>query len=220
MTSRQPLETQHDIAPEDRLRADFYGFLGHLLAAPPDDVRLANTARLQGDDTEMGKAVDALARAARRATPKAVEAEFTALFIGLGRGELLPYASYYMTGFLNEKPLAQLRADMAMIGMSRASEVFEPEDNIASLCEVMAGMIDGRFSAPTPLDRQQEFFFRHLAPWAGHFFSDLEAASNAVFYAPVGRLGRCLIGIETQAFRMHQGKPDSGGQRAENDPET
>ncbi len=190
------------IAEEDRMRADLYGFLSALLATPPDRELLARSAGLTGDDTPLGKAIATLAKLARSVNPVAVEREFTALFIGLGRGELLPYASYYLTGFLNEKPLALLRRDMAALGISRAPNVYEPEDNIASLMEMMAGLITGRFGAPVPLPRQKEFFNRHIAPWAKHFFADLEGAKHSVFYTPVGTLGRLFTEIESEAFRM------------------
>jgi len=191
-----------DIGEEDRMRADLYDFLGLLLAGPPNRSLLKQTAALQGDDTPLGGAVAALARIAQHSAPPALEREFNALFIGLGRGELLPYASYYLTGFLNEKPLAGLRRDMAARGMTRAPNVYEPEDNIASCMEMMAGLITGRFGDPAPLADQTTFFNRHIGPWAGHFFTDLEAARNSVFYAPVGAVGRIFMGIETQAFRM------------------
>ena len=190
------------ITEEDRLRADLYGFLSALLSAPPDRILLARAARLTGDDTVLGRAIAALARLAQAATPAAVEREFTDLFIGLGRGELLPYASYYLTGFLNEKPLAQVRRDMTVLQIARAPNVFEPEDNIAILMEMMAGMIEGRFGTPAALAAQRDFFNRHIAPWAGHFFADLEGAKASVFYAPVGAVGRQFMQIEREAFRL------------------
>ena len=190
------------LAEEDRLRADFYGLLGALLARPPDAELLQRIAALEGDETALGQAIGALARLARASSAAAVEREFTDLFIGVGRGELMPYASYYLTGFLNEKPLAQLRRDMAALGIARAPDVREPEDNIASLMEMMGGMIAGRFGAPVPLARQQAFFNTHIGPWAAHFFSDLEAAKASVFYAPVGTAGRLFMEIEREAFRM------------------
>ena len=137
--------------------------------------------------------------------PKTAMSEYNALFIGLGRGELLPYASYYLTGFLNEKPLANLRADMAALAITRAPNVFEPEDNIASLMEMMAGMIVGRFGAPVALSRQRDFFNRHVGIWAGHFFADLQAAKTSVLYASVGAVGSALIEIEREAYRMTAG---------------
>ncbi len=190
------------IASEDRLRADLYNFLGLLLSAPPDQILLDQTKALSGDDSDLGKAIAALARVAKVSKPKRVESEFNALFIGLGRGELLPYASYYLTGFLNEKPLAALRTDMAVRGMTRAPNVYEPEDNIASLMEMMGSMIVGRFGAPAALDDQKTFFNKHIAPWAEHFFSDLEAAKNSVLYASVGSVGKAFMEIEREAFRL------------------
>ena len=196
---------EQNVAEEDRLRADLYNFLGLLLAAPPDEMLLAQTASLSGDDTDMGKAIATLAKIAKLTKPRAVTSEYNKLFIGLGRGELLPYASYYMTGFLNEKPLAKLRDDMAARGLARADTVFEPEDNIASLMEMMGALIVGRFGPPAPLPEQRNFFNAHIAPWAGHFYSDLEGAKNSVFYASVGTVGRTFMEIEAEAFRMSAG---------------
>ena len=193
------------IPEEDRLRADLYNFLGVLLARPPDRGLLDQTAALTGDTSDVGQAVSTLARVAKLTKPATVESEYNRLFIGLGRGELLPYASYYLTGFLNEKPLALLRQDMTARGLARSDTVFEPEDNIASLMEMMGAMIVGRFGAPATLGQQKDFFNRPIGPWAGHFYTDLEAAKNSVFYAPVGRLGQVFMEIEAEAFRMSAG---------------
>lgn len=191
-----------DIAEEDRARADLYNFLGALLARPADEMLLAQTAGLAGNETELGQAIATLARVAKVSKPKAVTSEFNTLFIGLGRGELLPFASYYLTGFLNEKPLATLRKDMLARGMQRSDTVFEPEDSIASLMEMMGAMIVGRFGTPADIDTQKQFFNTHINPWAGHFFTDLEEAKNSVFYAPVGTLGKIFMSVEAEAFRM------------------
>lgn len=191
-----------DIDPEDRLRADLYNFLGVLLARPAGDLLLEQTAALTGDDSPLGQAIAGLSRVAKASKPKTVEREFNALFIGLGRGELLPYASYYLTGFLNEKPLARLRQDMAALQVARAENVFEPEDSMATLMETMGGLIVGRFGVPAPIERQKTFFNNHIAPWATHFYTDLEAAKTSVFYASVGAVGREFMAIEREAFRM------------------
>lgn len=191
-----------DLLPEDELRAHQYQLIGRLLAAPPDAALLELAAGLQGDATEYGRALGTLAEVARKTTPQAAAEEYQDLFIGLGRGELLPYASYYLTGFLNEKPLAKLRVDMSRLGIERAPEVKEPEDHIAALFEMMAGLIRGWFRPPLDLAGQRAFFRTHLAPWAGHFFADLEAAKAARLYAPVGTLGRIFVGIEETAFEM------------------
>ena len=202
MTAAAPLAA---MAEEDRLRADLYKYLGVMLAAPPDQILLDQTAALTGDDTPLGQAISGLARVAKVSKPKAVQSEFNALFIGLGRGELLPFASYYLTGFLNEKPLARLRATMAAMGMTRAEGVFEPEDNIASLMEMMAGMIVGRFGRPATLDQQRDFFNAHVGTWAAHYFSDLQSAKSSVLYASVGAVGSAFMDIEREAFRLTAG---------------
>lgn len=199
------LAEEHSVSAEDRLRADLYDFLGALLASPPDAAMLGKCAGLSGDDSALGQAVTALAKVANASRADDVESEFNALFIGLGRGELLPYASYYLTGFLNEKPLADLRSDMAEMAIARADDVHEPEDNIASLFEMMSGMVLGRFAEPVPLARQKAFFDKHIGPWAAHFFADLEGAQNSVFYAAVGAAGRAFMEIEAEAFRMSAG---------------
>ncbi len=196
---------EHSVSAEDRLRADLYNFLGLLLARPADQLLLDQTAGLSGDDSPLGEAVSGLARVAKASKPKAVEREFNALFIGLGRGELLPYASYYLTGFLNEKPLARLRRDMAAHQITRADNVFEPEDSMASLMEIMGGLIVGRFGRAATLDQQRTFFNNHIAPWATHFYTDLEGAKNSVFYGSVGAVGREFMAIEREAYRMTAG---------------
>lgn len=190
------------IAEEDVLRVQFYRFLARFLAAPPDEALLRLSAGLTGDDTDVGRALNALARVAAQATPATAASEYQDLFIGIGRGELLPYGSYYLTGFLNEKPLAKLRQDMAALGIARVEAVKEPEDHIAALCEMMAGLIDGGLGASAGLGEQRTFFQAHLAPWATRFFENLETADSAVLYRPVGTLGRLFMAIEATAFRM------------------
>lgn len=202
--SREKMNVMNNakVSQEERSRADLYNFLGAALARPADEMLLTQIAGLSGDETELGAAVNTLARVAKVSKPKSVESEFTKLFIGVGRGELLPYASYYLTGFLNEKPLALLRKDMSRLGLTRAPNAYEPEDNIASLMEMMAAIIVGRFSDPQEIDAQEQFFNQHIRPWAKHFFSDLEAAESSVLYASVGTVGRLFMEIETEAFRM------------------
>ena len=187
---------------EDRLRADLYNYLGLVLARPMDRMILDQTAALTGDATPLGRSIAALAAAARDAEPGAVRREYDALFIGLGRGELLPYASYYLTGFLNEKPLAALRRDFGALGLARADGVFEPEDGIASLMEVMGAVIVGRFGPPLALSRQADFWGRHVGPWAGHFFDDLARSEGGRVYAALGAVGRDFMQIEREAFRL------------------
>jgi TorA maturation chaperone TorD len=194
--------TEYVIDPEDQARADLYNFLGVLLAKPAGNDLLKQIAALSGDDTPLGTTLKTLAKLASVTSEQDAEREFNALFIGLGRGELLPYASHYLTGFLNEKPLANLRQEMAERGIQRAEGKKEPEDNIASLMEIMGGLIVGRFGKVTSVADQKSFFNAHVGPWAVHFFSDLEASRTSVLYSAVGSLGRQFMEIEAEAFEM------------------
>ena len=191
-----------DIAAEEVLRANTYALLARLLRTQPDAEALSEFTRFQTDDTEMGRALAALAEAAREATPDSVDDEFHDLFIGVGETELTPYTSYYLTGFVYEKPLAKLRLAMAELGISQGDDVAEPEDHIASLCEIMCGLITGAFGEPADLARQQAIFDDHLAPWAERFFEDLETSPSAKFYKSVGTIGKLFMRIESQAFEM------------------
>jgi len=195
-------EEDRHIADEDALRAQWYGLLARLLGAPPERDLLGELSQLHGGDGELGEALSALSRAASATDPASVKQEYFDLFIGVGQGELVPYGSYYLTGFLHEKPLAKLREDMGKLGIARADAVKEPEDGIASEMEMMAALIAGAFGEPADLQTQRRIFDTHIAPWAPRFFEDLEAAQNARFYMPVGTLGRLFMAIEAQAFEM------------------
>jgi|SRR5690348_1584894 len=184
----------------DAARAREYALLATLLARVPDAALLARLATLRGDATPLGLAHAALAEAADKMTAQRIEREFFDLFIGIGRGELLPYGSYYLTGFLQERPLARLREDLSRLGIARADGNREPEDHAAILCEIMAGIVGGQF--PTPAGSDRELFDKHLAPWIGRFFADLERAEAADLYRSVGTLGRVFIGIESEAFAL------------------
>ncbi|MCA6107741.1 molecular chaperone TorD family protein [Bradyrhizobium cenepequi] len=192
-----PLSAQ-PIDPIDAARAQEYLLLATLLSAAPSRRLLDQLAALSGDATPLGRAHAALAEAAAGAVAAKVEREYFDLFVGLGRGEFLPYASYYLTGFLNERPLSRLRADLAALGIERVASNSEPEDHAAILCEIMAGFAGGRFEASS--DAQRTFFEKHIASWMGRLFADIERAENATFYRAVGALGRAFIEIETEAF--------------------
>ena len=196
------METSSTLAEEEILRARLYGLLARFFAAPPDIEVLAMAAELGGDETEFGQAVANFAELAGKVDVAAAAREYHDLFIGVGRGELLPYASYYLPGFLHEKPLAKLRQDMARLGIERAEDVKEPEDHLAAICEMMNGLILGEFGTPAPLAAQREFFDTHLLSWAGHFFEDLETAKNSALYAALGSVGRTFMAIETTAVEM------------------
>jgi len=193
-------EAAGDISEIDSARAQEYALLAALLGRAPDAGLLGRLAQLRGDASPLGLAHADLAEAAADTNADKVEREFFNLFIGVGRGELLPYGSYYLTGFLHERPLARLRQDLVELGVERAQGVAEPEDHAAILCEVMAGVINRKF--PSAEDADRNLFEKHLRPWIGRFFSDLEQAEGANFYRRVGRLGRAFVDIETEAFAL------------------
>ena len=184
----------------DMARAQEYALLAALLSRAPDPALLKTLTKLKGDASPLGIAHIELAEAAGRTTSQTAEREYFNLFIGLGRGELLPYGSYYLTGFLHERPLARLREDLAKVGLERNDGNAEPEDHAATLCEIMSGLASGRFPAPAGTDHA--IFEKHLAPWIGRFFSDLETAQEADFYRRVGSLGRVFIEIESASFAL------------------
>lgn len=197
-------QTAPVVEPEDQVRGNTYSLLGHLLAAPPDQKTLELLASIDpGPDnaeTLLGAAWQMLQTAAARTTVQQLDDEYHELFIGIGRGELIPYGSWYVTGFLMEQPLATLRADLERMGFERQEGVREPEDHAAALCEVMSICVAG--SDAISLEQQAAFFARHMAPWIGRFFRDMQQARSARFYRAVGQLGEQFIDVETQAFRM------------------
>ena len=184
----------------DTARAQEYALLAGLLMRAPDASLLSKLSALRGDASPLGLAHAALAEAAERTTVEKIEREYFELFIGLGRGELMPYGSYYLTGFLHERPLARLREDLSRIRIVRAEGIVEPEDHAGILCEIMSGLASRRLPAPSGSDRL--IFEKHMAPWIGRFFTDMENAAAADFYRRLGTLGRVYIEIETEAFDM------------------
>ena len=181
-------------------RAAFYSLLAGLLRNAPDADVLAYCLSLDTTDqkSELGAAVNTLVLAAKHSDPQRLKEEFHELFIGLGRGELVPYGSWYQTGFLMERPLGQLRADLAKLGFERSDDVHEPEDHIAALMEVMAMLIyEG-----APQDQQRLFFETHISSWAKDFMKDLSVAETATFYRSVARLGSAFVAIESQYLNL------------------
>jgi TorA maturation chaperone TorD len=183
-------------------RGHLYRLLSATLARRPDAAILTVLAGLAGGDGPIGVSLNDLAAAAGLMTEADARREYDALFIGITEGEVVPYASFYLTGFLYERPLARLREDMAAIGLARADGRTDPEDHIATVCEAMASLIDGSACPRQPVARQAAFFRRHLDAWAGRFFGDLAAAPSARLYRPLGELGRAFIELETEAFLL------------------
>ena len=197
---RPDLYGSAEVDDVDTARAQEYALLAALLMRAPDASLLSKLSALRGDASPLGLAHAALAEAAERTTVEKIEREYFELFIGLGRGELMPYGSYYLTGFLHERPLARLREDLSRIGIVRAEGIVEPEDHVGILCVIMSGLASRRLPAPSGSDRL--IFEKHMAPWIGRFFTDMENAAAADFYRRLGTLGRVYIEIETEAFDM------------------
>jgi TorA maturation chaperone TorD len=182
----------------DLARAAEYSLLATLLLRSPDAGMLSRLAGLRGDESPLGLAHAALGKAAARTDAETAAREYFALFIGLGRGELMPYASHYLTGFVHGRPLANLRQTLRRIGIERVETQTEPEDHAAILLEIMAGLANGEIDAPPGTER--EIFDNHLASWIERFFSDVEKSASVDFYSVVGTLGRVFIEIESQSF--------------------
>ena len=183
-------------------RAAEYFQLATLLRQAPSADMLAALSKLGGDTSPLGLARIALAEAAGNAIPADVQTEFFSLFIGIGRGEILPYASYYLTGFLHERPLAALREDMRRIGIERAEGNFDPEDHLGLLMEIMGGFATGVFQAD--IAEQKAFFDKHIVSWAERCLADIAVAPSARFYKAVCIYGMRFIEIEREAFDIDQ----------------
>ena len=191
---------------EETARAEVYGVLSALYYAAPsadllDKLRVAVTQAPRA-----GAVLEAswseLVAAARRLPLEAVIKEYDALFGGVGRPEVYLYGSHYLSGFLNEKPLAALRTDLAALGLARDEAMAETEDHVAYLCEVMRYLIAGDDVEVANLTRQCEFFSRHLQPWASALCDALLAHPKADFYRSLAGFTQAFISVETQGFDM------------------
>jgi TorA maturation chaperone TorD len=193
------------VGAEDILRAQIYGLLSRVLALPMSDATLLIIRGLANSDasTDIGKALKGLGQLATRSPRAIAEEEYSHLFYGMGSGgELHPYASYYLTGFVYEKPLSDLRKDLVELGIEPSKLSDEPEDHIAFLMEIMHGLITGSLGGGVDKARQQGFYIRHIAPWAKLFFVDLEKAESAKIYMLVGTLGKLFMDLENDTFEM------------------
>ena len=191
---------------EEVARAELYGVLATLYYAPPDDALLARLRAAVTEAPVAGAFLEepwrALVARAREASADAIRDEYEALFIGVGRPAVHLYASHYLSGFLNDKPLAALRDDLARLGLARSETMPETEDHIAYLCEVMRYLIAGDDAAVCNLTQQQAFFARHLHPWVPALCDAIEREPQARFYAALAGLTRAFIAVEAQAFDM------------------
>lgn len=213
-----PQDSDDVLDAVEQARGQLYLLLANLLRDAPSVGTLREIAGLgQAGEGAIGAALAELARQAGATTAEAAAREHFTLFVGVGRGELVPFASYYRTGFLYERPLVKVREDLRILGVQRGDESGDPEDGIAFLCEVMAGMALRRFASAPLFERA--FFNRHLAPWAEGFFADLERADAADFYRAVGRLGKEFIAVERDAFALDEASDQRGATARDEIPE-
>ncbi len=190
-------ETKAAVAEGEVVRANAYSLLGALLGRPPTEEILGLLRQIEPDSgtdrRDMASAWACLKLAGERAKVGPLNDEYHDLFIGIGRGEVVPYGSWYMTGFLMDRPLAVLRGDLAELGFERQDDVKEPEDHVAALCEIMAMLIS---SEEHDIAVQRRFFQAHIEPWGKNFFQDLQNAKTARFYKAVGQFGEQFIDFE------------------------
>lgn len=187
------------------LRGATWTLLAALLRAPPDAAMRARLQALPAGDPDdprpLAAAWAALRSAAGASAPDALATEYQALFIGVGRGELVPYGSWYLTGFLMERPLGELRDTLARLGYARSDGVHEPEDHAGALCETLALLLADPDPDLAPA-QAAAFFAQHVEPWIGRFFADLENAPSAHFYRAVGRLGTAFVEFERRYLAL------------------
>ena len=187
---------------EELARAGIYRLLALLLSQPPDKETLRILDSLGDGASPIDEALRKIADKAKKLDADSIMDEFHNLFIGLGEGELVPYGSYYLSGFLHEKPLARLRSDLHHLKIQQRHNVMEPEDSMSSLCEVMSLLVAGEINGSASLETQQSFFTKHLGSWGNEFFEDLKNAKSSRFYSAVGDLGIEFINVEKQAFEL------------------
>jgi TorA maturation chaperone TorD len=191
-------------APYANIRTDGYVVLASLLEQPPSEDLRAILQNLQWDEAvpeQLDQALRALRQACHDYLLAAMKEEFDRLFVGLGCGEMIPYASWYREQMIQSLPLVSLRSDLVRLGIVRQSDNHETEDHAAALCEVMA--IISQNSNDCSYRTQADFFQHHVASWMGSFFQDLQSAKSAGFYRAVGLFGSSFLEFECRYLGCH-----------------
>lgn len=186
----------------DALRAGIWTLLGRLLMDEPSTDMLQRLCGIElpaGEADALAQAWAGLHEAARTVDPAALQIEFQNVFIGVGGGEVTPYASWYLTGTLMDRPLVKLRDDLEQLGLAAREDCSEPEDHAAAVCEIMALVIRDE---DVDFDWQKDLFRRHVASWMARFLDDVEAAPSARFYRSVAALGRAFLNEEKRFYEM------------------
>ena len=205
--------TEHQVAfqassslDEETARSELYGLLSCLFYNRPA-IELIAQIRVAATDTPAAGAFleepwRNFVGLTRSMSDLAIKDEYDALFGGVGKPEVYLYGSHYLSGFLNEKPLARLRTELQSLGLERSDVMSDTEDHFAYLCEVMRYLIAGDDVAVANLTRQREFFSTHIQPWANLMCDDIQSNTKAHFYASLAELTRAFMGIEAQGFDM------------------
>lgn len=203
--SSPPIDSTIDSA-EDQTRADFYALLARLFYAAPDGkllqaIVIAPEPESGRDDSPLVESWRALAAAAGAVTQEALVEEYQQLFIGVGRPDVMLFGSYYLAGFMNEKPLAQLRGDLAALGLARSEHATESEDHLAALCDVLRFLISGDSETrPASVEQQRAFFSKHMQPWVLQFCQVAMLSEKANFYKRAAAFAAAFFAIEIEAF--------------------
>jgi TorA maturation chaperone TorD len=197
---------QSSALDEETARSELYGLLALCYYAQPTTEFIANLRVAATETPAAGAFLEAswrdLVGVAREMTPEEIQSEYQALFGGIGKPEVYLYGSHFLSGFLNEKPLARLRTDLTSLGLARDDAMSETEDHVAYLFEVMRFLIAGEDVAVSNLTQQQKFFSVHLQPWVLLMCDDLQGHPKARYYLALGALTRAFMGVETQGFDM------------------
>jgi TorA maturation chaperone TorD len=191
---------------EETARSEIYGLIAAVLYASPATDLIAQIRASATDTPAAGAFLEEPWRQfvgiARSMTNQAIQDEYEMLFGGVGKPEVYLYGSHYLSGFLNEKPLARLRTELASLGLERSEAMSDTEDHFAYLCEVMRYLIAGDDVAVANLTRQREFFAAHIQPWANQMCDAIQSNTKANFYASLAELIRAFISVEAQGFDM------------------
>ena len=196
-------EAPRAIEPEDQARADYYALLANLFYRAPDARLLQAIAIAEPRSGVLAPAWQRLADASNVVPEDAVHEEYDAVFVGVGKPPVMLYGSFYMAGFMMEKPLAALRQDLGELGFVRAESVREPEDHLAAICDVMRAMILGDLeNKPQPVEAQKAFFLTHVKPWIFDCVAAISAYHQANFYKHVAGFAKSFFEVEIEAFEI------------------
>jgi TorA maturation chaperone TorD len=205
-TATAPLRFASADDSEELARAELYGLLARLWLAPPDAELMQQFAVAVTQAPEAGALLEEpwmqLVAALRATTVDEAAAEHEALFHGVGKPEVFAYGSYYLSGFLNERPLAALRTDLQALGLTRDPLRAETEDHVSYVLEVMRYLIAGDDAAVCNLEQQRRFFRAHVQPWVEDLCAATAAHPRARTWRALADFTRSFVQVEAQAFDM------------------